>query len=278
MMVLGTTGLVGCAGGGSDIEICDDGLDNDGDGAVDAADDECEAPAEICDNGADDDGDGAADCADADCVAEPACNPEDDDTECADGIDNDGDDLVDCDDDGCAASTPCSPSELWSFRGEGTVDSTAGTYTGTVLMIDEVVNNANGNYNPGDVLCEALYVHNSNGPTTSSVACTDCEWSFGFPEVNPLDTTAYGGNGFQGPACDIWYDFTAKDGGLNWFYGPSFVNFGFNADYATQNGSYSLMMFFYDANGYTGWYALPALATFDDTTGAHTWDLSLIHI
>jgi hypothetical protein len=32
-------------------------------------------PAEVCDNGVDDDGDGSVDCADADCAADPACAP-----------------------------------------------------------------------------------------------------------------------------------------------------------------------------------------------------------
>ena len=51
-------------------EICDDGIDNDGDDLVDLADPDCQTQPpteEICDNGADDDGDGLADAADPDC-------------------------------------------------------------------------------------------------------------------------------------------------------------------------------------------------------------------
>ena len=55
-------------------EICDDGIDNDGDSFVDCIDFDCsDDPAceEICDNGIDDDGDGDVDCGDADCLSDP---------------------------------------------------------------------------------------------------------------------------------------------------------------------------------------------------------------
>ena len=48
-------------------EICDNGLDDDGDGLVDGADPDCQLVQEICDNGLDDDGDGLVDGADPDC-------------------------------------------------------------------------------------------------------------------------------------------------------------------------------------------------------------------
>ena len=57
-------------------EICDNGLDDDGDGAADCLDSECPACPEICDNGADDDGDGAADCDDDDCADAESCQPQ----------------------------------------------------------------------------------------------------------------------------------------------------------------------------------------------------------
>ena len=57
-------------------EICDNGLDDDGDGATDCVDSDCPACPEICDNGADDDGDGAADCDDDDCAEAESCQPQ----------------------------------------------------------------------------------------------------------------------------------------------------------------------------------------------------------
>ena len=60
-------------------DACDDGQDNDGDGAFDCEDPDCAQDpicvVEICDNGQDDDGDGAFDCLDADCLNDPACPP-----------------------------------------------------------------------------------------------------------------------------------------------------------------------------------------------------------
>ena len=48
---------------------CGDNKDCQGDQCVEGSD-------EICVGGADEDGDGAADCADADCQADPACGPQ----------------------------------------------------------------------------------------------------------------------------------------------------------------------------------------------------------
>ncbi|MEQ1564501.1 MAG: M4 family metallopeptidase [Myxococcota bacterium] len=61
-------------------EVCDDGIDNDGDGDADcfdsecAADPACETSVEVCDDGVDNDGDGDADCFDAECAGEPSCD------------------------------------------------------------------------------------------------------------------------------------------------------------------------------------------------------------
>jgi hypothetical protein len=102
---------------------CSDGLDNDGDGLVDAADPQCLTPdsaegpggvgriaAVQCNDGLDNDGDGLTDGQD------PGCLGTADDSEgggltataCSDGLDNDGDGLVDGDDDGCA------PGAFWN--------------------------------------------------------------------------------------------------------------------------------------------------------------------
>ena len=55
---------------------------------------------EVCDNGVDDDGDGMVDCDDPDCAGHPGCElePEHGVAGCTDGRDNDGDGLIDCDD------------------------------------------------------------------------------------------------------------------------------------------------------------------------------------
>jgi len=70
-----------------EVEVCDNQVDDDGDGAVDCDDDDCltepmcmnsaeyAAPfeVEVCDNQVDDDGDGAVDCDDDDCLGSPTC-------------------------------------------------------------------------------------------------------------------------------------------------------------------------------------------------------------
>lgn len=95
----GTTGgtgeieIVFTPGGGTPVEVCNNGVDDDGDGSTDCADPDCAAdpactgtPVENCSNGVDDDGDGAIDCADTDCAADPACVPAGPGDECNDPI------------------------------------------------------------------------------------------------------------------------------------------------------------------------------------------------
>lgn len=116
--------------GAPPAEICDNGLDDDGDRRTDCQDPDCAAapgcdpaPVEICGNGLDDDGDLRIDCDDSDCdsVCVEIChNGIDDDQNCAvddgceicdNGVDDNGDDLVDCADPTCAGIPPC-PSEI----------------------------------------------------------------------------------------------------------------------------------------------------------------------
>jgi len=78
------------------LEICNNGVDDDGDGKIDSADPDCPPPPEICGNGVDDDRDGKIDSADPDCPPEPPFNGQ-----CKDGKDNDADGLIDTDDPQC---------------------------------------------------------------------------------------------------------------------------------------------------------------------------------
>ncbi len=108
---------------------CDNGRDDDKDGATDCADSDCsasaactacsvtETPEASCADGADGDCDGNVDCADSDCAAHPSCQgcdpTEVPETSCADGADGDCDGNVDCADSDCAeapACQGCSPS------------------------------------------------------------------------------------------------------------------------------------------------------------------------
>ena len=88
-------------------EVCNNGLDDDGDGAVDCADSDCPACPEACTNGVDDDGDGLTDCADPDCVAHSSCVGPSYELSCTNGVDDDNDGLTDCADPDCVAHSSC---------------------------------------------------------------------------------------------------------------------------------------------------------------------------
>ena len=91
------------------VEICGNGVDDDGNGKTDCEDDVCASLAacifEICGNGIDDDHNNKIDCEDEACVTERACQPE----ICNDNIDNNGNNLLDCEDPQCLQSVYCQP-------------------------------------------------------------------------------------------------------------------------------------------------------------------------
>lgn len=93
------------------VEVCGNGIDDDGDGDIDCADIACqgspgcdEGAGAWCGDGVDNDFDGATDCADPDCVEFPVCVEA---GRCEDGEDNDLDDLTDCEDPDCDLFLPC---------------------------------------------------------------------------------------------------------------------------------------------------------------------------
>jgi len=93
-------------------EICDDTIDNDGDGNIDCADEKCATDShcserDYCEDTVDNDGDLFTDCADPDCESDISCRENvwhNGEHHCADGINNDPlkDDLIDCADPDCA--------------------------------------------------------------------------------------------------------------------------------------------------------------------------------
>ena len=159
-------------------EVCDDGIDNDGDGATDCDDSMCighaACPArEVCDDGIDNERDGAADCDDADCEGHPSCLARE---LCDDGIDNDGDALVDCEDRDCGGVDPCPVIErCFDFRdndGDGLLDCDDPDCVGIAvcglfeLCADGEDNNADGLVDCEDPQCE-------RGPSCTVVE--DCD-------------------------------------------------------------------------------------------------------
>ncbi|MEZ4408034.1 MAG: MopE-related protein [Polyangiales bacterium] len=106
-------------------EVCDNRVDDDGDGLVDCSDPDCRAapacmmciptgPENVgmnCFDGVDNDCNGVADCADFACATIPACcrptGLENNAMACADGRDNDCNGLTDCADPACASVPAC---------------------------------------------------------------------------------------------------------------------------------------------------------------------------
>lgn len=138
LVLAGALGFVvscssGGGGGGGGQEICNNQIDDDGDGFTDCDDSECtnalnctaqcgngqceagetatSCPAdcsvanEICNNQMDDDGDGFTDCDDADCTSDPACQGSGE--ICNNQIDDDGDGSIDCADSDCTSDPAC---------------------------------------------------------------------------------------------------------------------------------------------------------------------------
>jgi hypothetical protein len=92
---------------------CKDGIDNDGDGAIDLADFSCQndpqrndesSPKAQCQDGVDNDGDGAIDLSDFSCAGQQDNDEANPKSQCQNGSDDDGDGLIDAKDPGC--STP----------------------------------------------------------------------------------------------------------------------------------------------------------------------------
>jgi hypothetical protein len=94
---------------------CEDGRDNDGDGAIDGGDLGCSSRDDLseqreCEDGIDNDGDGGIDVGTRTQPGDPACSSPNllsEDPACSDGADNDGDKLVDFD--GIAGAAPQDP-------------------------------------------------------------------------------------------------------------------------------------------------------------------------
>lgn len=118
------------------VEVCTDGIDNDGDGAIDCMDNDCSADPicspptpEVCDDELDNDQDGMTDCADnVDCQLAANCQAPVSEI-CTDGIDNDGDSYADCADPDCAGIAGCGAegkfdtcSDGFDNDGDGDVD------------------------------------------------------------------------------------------------------------------------------------------------------------
>lgn len=109
------------------IEVCNNGVDDDGDGVADCNDADCVtfsgcSNREICDNGTDDDGDGVVDCSDADCNSFGNCTATGSGEICDNGVDDDGDGLIDCNDADCNSFNNCDGGSIVEICNNGRDD------------------------------------------------------------------------------------------------------------------------------------------------------------
>ncbi len=168
-----------CGGVCTGVEVCDNGLDDDGDGFADCDDLDCQGTPDCqgpgieanCTNGLDDDSDGLIDCADFDCFFHPAClvPPE---ADCDNNVDDDLDGLIDCSDPDCAADPLCNIPGVETNcanglddDGDGLVDCGDGDCTADpncnvvpfeISCTDNIDNDADGLVDCGDPDCAAF--------------------------------------------------------------------------------------------------------------------------
>ena len=101
---------------------CNDGMDDDNDGAIDCDDADCSldpscesmmgSNVEQCRNGIDDDGNGLTDCNDVEaCKTDSRCAGSMLELDCTNGIDDDGDGSIDCADSECSSLIICAPAQ-----------------------------------------------------------------------------------------------------------------------------------------------------------------------
>ncbi|MBU1239987.1 hypothetical protein KKF84_04370 [Myxococcota bacterium] len=133
---------------------------------------------EVCDNGIDDDLDGQIDCEDAECHADPACRPATE-TVCNDNLDNDGDGYVDCDDADCNGSAECPASEFCNDGldndGDGQVDcDDTDCVDSPYCMVPEICDDGQDNDGDGQVDCEDTDCEGFvSCSTTGEINCND---------------------------------------------------------------------------------------------------------
>ncbi len=170
------------------FNLCDDGIDNDGNGLIDELDPDCRnvfgqcgpSPGQedytflSCSNGEDDDLDGGTDCGDSECranrkigragCASASCGSqyatvdtdvaicsvsENSANYCGDGIDNDGDGLIDCGDAGCSGIAH-GP----TIGSMGAAPYACGAESGAIACHDGADNDSDGGADCFDTACQ----------------------------------------------------------------------------------------------------------------------------
>ena len=134
-------------------------------------------PDEICDDGKDNDFDGAKDCADTDCAGKPACIED-----CSDKKDNDLDDKIDCADSDCADDVACHDLLVeqnftcgdggWSYAGTGGALGSAWKIDDSPLSVSPFSGKCSLNFNNGKNYC-GVTACKDDGNDTGGAATLD---------------------------------------------------------------------------------------------------------
>ncbi len=163
-------------------EVCNNAVDDDGDGLADCADTDCagfptcmmctpiaRAETGFCTGGRDEDCDGLTDCVDPDCRVDPSCTmciptgPENNPTACMDGRDNDCDRALDCADTDCRGVPGCTCVPT-------------GPENNAMACVDGRDNDCDGRLDCADTECAALPACGAcvpTGPENNATACVD---------------------------------------------------------------------------------------------------------
>ncbi len=107
--------------------------------------------AEICNNGLDDDGDNDADCADSDCLSQPYCDPTE--GSCIDNFDNDGDGRKDCLDSDCDGNAACVCADVVCDSPPGGTCASSDTLNGSQLPGTCSPSTGQCTYTSGTITC-----------------------------------------------------------------------------------------------------------------------------
>ncbi|MEZ4391018.1 MAG: PPC domain-containing protein [Polyangiales bacterium] len=180
--------------------------------------------AEVCNNRVDDDGDGLVDCADRDCATSIFCTctptPERDARSCSDRVDNDCDGQADCADPDCAGTAACC--RPTATRELGVAACTDGIDNDCDGVADCADSDCRPSQNPGGECCNG---RDDNGNSLIDEFACGCEsavncrgvgnggpfpsntcWSNTFrvcaPSCNLLGGNAFCSNFFSGTRCD----------------------------------------------------------------------------
>jgi hypothetical protein len=122
---------------------------------------------EVCDDGVDNDFDGAIDCSDAECFGTAACSVE---VDCGDGLDNDLDGAVDCDDADCAGPG-CEPFlGYWERFAEGDEPDLQGH---TLRFVPDAANPMGYTWTVGPLVSSGFPQTPGAGDVTETLALAD---------------------------------------------------------------------------------------------------------